>query len=38
MTLSSAVKAMLQTCGKLQGDLGEYFGMSKQSMANKMKN
>lgn len=38
MTLSSAVKAMLQTCGKLKGDLGEYFGMSKQSMANKMKN
>lgn len=33
---SDKVKAVLNLCGKKQVDLAAYFGMSKQTMSNKM--
>lgn len=36
MNVSSAVKTMLATSGKKQIELAAYFGMTPQSMANKM--
>ena len=36
MSVSDKVKALLALSGKRQLDLAEYFGMSKQTMGNKM--
>lgn len=36
MPLSDKVKGLLALCGKKQIDLAESFGMSKQTMGNKM--
>lgn len=36
MVVSNKIKAVLAICEKKQIDLAEYFGMSKQSMNNKM--
>lgn len=36
MPTSDKVKAVLNLCGKKQIDLAAYFGMSKQTMSNKM--
>ena len=36
MSVSDKVKGLLALCGKKQIDLAEYFGMSKQTMGNKM--
>ena len=36
MALSDKVKGLLALCGKRQIDLAAYFGMSKQTMGNKM--
>lgn len=36
MAISDKVKGLLTLCGKKQIDLAEHFGMSKQTMANKM--
>lgn len=36
MTVSSKVKSVLAYYGKRQIDLAEYFGMTKQTMGNKM--
>ena len=37
MTVSGCVKAVLSYCGKMQLDLAEYFGMTKQSFNNKIR-
>lgn len=36
MSMSEKVQAMLKLCGKKQTELAEAFGMSKQTMSNKM--
>ncbi len=36
MSISEKVKALLALSGKRQLDLAKYFGMSKQTMGNKM--
>ena len=36
MSVSDKVKALLALSGKRQLDLAQYFGMSKQTMGNKM--
>ena len=36
MTISETVKGLLAMCGKRQIELAAYFGMSKQTMSNKM--
>lgn len=36
MSVSDKVKCVLTLCGKKQLELAEYFGMSKQTMSNKM--
>lgn len=36
MAISEKVKGLLALCGKKQIDLAESFGMSKQSMGNKV--
>ena len=36
MSVSKKIKAILQLCDKRQLDLAEHFGMSTQTMSNKM--
>lgn len=36
MTISDTVKGLLAMCGKRQIELAAHFGMSKQTMSNKM--
>lgn len=38
MAISDKVKGLLALCGKKQIELATYFGMSKQSMSNKIAN
>ena len=36
MTISETVKGLLALCGKRQNEMAAHFGMSKQTMSNKM--
>lgn len=36
MAISGTIKGLLAICGKKQNELAEAFGMSKQTMSNKM--
>lgn len=36
MAISGKIKGLLAICGKKQNELAEAFGMSKQTMSNKM--
>lgn len=36
MSVSDKIKCVLTLCGKKQLELAEYYGMSKQTMSNKM--
>ena len=36
MSISDKVRGLMALCGKRQIDLAAYFGMSKQSMSNKI--